>query len=60
MQAFSNALERAFNHYMHDPNGWKELVQKDMSIDFSWESSSSLYEALYAKSAVRARSASLT
>lgn len=37
---------------------WKEFVQKDMSIDFSWDSSASQYEELYEKAVLRARAAS--
>ncbi|KAG8385328.1 hypothetical protein BUALT_Bualt03G0031400 [Buddleja alternifolia] len=59
-QAFNNALERAFHHYKNDADGWKQLVEKDMSIDFSWDSSSALYEELYAKSVARARAANRT
>ncbi|PIN23433.1 Actin filament-coating protein tropomyosin [Handroanthus impetiginosus] len=59
-RAFSNALGRAFYHYNNDGDGWKQLVQKDMKIDFSWDSSASLYEELYAKSVASARSANLT
>ncbi|KAL8032307.1 hypothetical protein ABFX02_13G087600 [Erythranthe guttata] len=59
-QSFNNALERAFHHYMHDADGWKQLVQKDMRIDFSWDTSSVLYEELYAKSVARARAANRT
>lgn len=55
MQGFSNALERAFNHYKRDPDSWKQLVQKVMNIDFSWETSAPLYEDLYQKSVARAR-----
>ncbi|KAL7089308.1 hypothetical protein ACP275_13G179600 [Erythranthe tilingii] len=59
-QSFNNALERAFHHYKHDADGWKQLVQKDMRIDFSWDTSSLLYEELYAKSVARARAANRT
>ncbi|XP_065878884.1 probable starch synthase 4, chloroplastic/amyloplastic isoform X2 [Euphorbia lathyris] len=58
-QGINNALERAFNYYKNDPEGWKELVQKDMNIDFSWESSASLYEDLYSKSTARAKAAAI-
>ncbi|XP_055805780.1 probable starch synthase 4, chloroplastic/amyloplastic isoform X2 [Solanum dulcamara] len=57
-QGFNNALERAFNYYMNNTETWKELVQKDMSIDFSWDSSASQYEELYEKAVLRARAAS--
>lgn len=59
-QGFNNALGRAFYHYKNDPDGWKQLVQKDMSIDFSWDSSASLYEELYQKSVARARGGNRT
>ncbi|XP_070051540.1 probable starch synthase 4, chloroplastic/amyloplastic [Nicotiana tomentosiformis] len=57
-QGFNNALERAFNYYMNNAETWKELVQKDMNIDFSWDSSASQYEELYDKAVLRARTAS--
>ncbi|CAH9076482.1 unnamed protein product [Cuscuta epithymum] len=57
-QGLSNALERAFNHFNKKSEGWRELVGKDMSIDFSWNSSASQYEELYQKAAAKARSAS--
>ncbi|KDP37946.1 hypothetical protein JCGZ_04589 [Jatropha curcas] len=56
-QGINGALERAFNYYRNNPEGWQELVQKDMNIDFSWESSASQYEDLYANSVARARAA---
>ncbi|KAK6150057.1 hypothetical protein DH2020_017582 [Rehmannia glutinosa] len=59
-QGFNNALERAVYRYNNDVDGWKQLVQKDMSIDFSWDTSASLYEELYAKSVARARGANRT
>ncbi|KAF2314662.1 hypothetical protein GH714_028333 [Hevea brasiliensis] len=49
----NSALERAFNYYRNNPEGWQQLVQKDMKIDFSWESSASQYEELYSKSVAR-------
>ncbi|XP_051128848.1 probable starch synthase 4, chloroplastic/amyloplastic isoform X2 [Andrographis paniculata] len=54
-KAFNNALERALHHYNNYGDDWKQLVQKVMNIDFSWESSASLYEELYQKSVSRAR-----
>ncbi|KAK4347338.1 hypothetical protein RND71_033677 [Anisodus tanguticus] len=54
---FNAAIERAFNYYMNDAETWKELVQKDMSMDFSWDSSASQYEELYEKAVLRARTA---
>lgn len=57
-QGFNAALERAFNYYKNNADTWKELVQKDMSIDFSWDSSASQYEELYEKAVLRARTAS--
>ncbi|GER42741.1 glycogen synthase [Striga asiatica] len=59
-QGLNNALERAFNHYSNDGDGWEQLVRKDMSIDFSWETSASVYEELYQKSVARARAANRT
>ncbi|KAG6407223.1 hypothetical protein SASPL_130209 [Salvia splendens] len=55
-QDFSNALQLAVNHYMNDADSWKQLVQKVMNLDFSWDSSAPLYEELYHKSVARARS----
>ncbi|KAK4488186.1 hypothetical protein RD792_003929 [Penstemon davidsonii] len=59
-QGFNNALERAVYHYKNNVDGWKKLVQKDMSIDFSWDTSSSLYVELYEKSVARARALNRT
>ncbi|XP_007025145.2 PREDICTED: probable starch synthase 4, chloroplastic/amyloplastic isoform X2 [Theobroma cacao] len=56
-QGVNSALERAFNLYKNDKASWQRLVQKDMNIDFSWDSSASQYEELYAKSVARARAA---
>ncbi|XP_021295195.1 probable starch synthase 4, chloroplastic/amyloplastic isoform X2 [Herrania umbratica] len=56
-QGVNTALERAFNLYKNDKASWQRLVQKDMNIDFSWDSSASQYEELYAKSVARARAA---
>ncbi|KAF8413598.1 hypothetical protein HHK36_001590 [Tetracentron sinense] len=56
-QGVNNALERAFNHYMKNNENWQQLVQRDMKIDFSWDSSSTQYEELYEKSVARARAA---
>lgn len=53
----NGALERAFLLYKSDGESWQKLVQKAMSIDFSWESSASMYEELYLKAVARARSA---
>lgn len=54
-QGVNNALERAFNLYMNNPENWQQLVQDVMNIDFSWELSAAHYEELYSKSAARAR-----
>ncbi|XP_062180224.1 probable starch synthase 4, chloroplastic/amyloplastic isoform X2 [Phragmites australis] len=56
-QGFDSAIERAFNYYHRKPEVWKQLVQKDMRIDFSWDSSASQYEDIYQRAAVRARAA---
>ncbi|XP_041025544.1 probable starch synthase 4, chloroplastic/amyloplastic isoform X4 [Juglans microcarpa x Juglans regia] len=56
-QGVNNALERAFNLYKNNRDIWKQLVQKDMNIDFSWDSSAAHYEELYSKSVARARAA---
>ncbi|KAK9936719.1 hypothetical protein M0R45_013547 [Rubus argutus] len=54
-QGLNGALERAFRHYLSKPESWRQLVQKDMNIDFSWDTSASQYEELYSKSVARAR-----
>uniref|UniRef100_A0ACD5T855 Uncharacterized protein n=1 Tax=Avena sativa TaxID=4498 RepID=A0ACD5T855_AVESA len=56
-QGLSSAMERAFNCYTRKPEVWKQLVQKDMRIDFSWDTSASQYEDIYQKAAARARAA---
>lgn len=56
-QGVNKALERAFNLYKNNPDIWKQLVQKDMNIDFSWDSSAAHYEELYSKSVARAKAA---
>lgn len=55
LQSLNGAMERAFKYYKQDPEVWKELVKRAMTIDFSWESSASQYEELYQKSLARAR-----
>ncbi|KAL6610545.1 hypothetical protein ACP70R_040514 [Stipagrostis hirtigluma subsp. patula] len=57
-QGFNGAIERAFNYYHRKPEAWKQLVQKDMKIDFSWDSSASQYEDIYQRAAVRTRATS--
>ncbi|KAH9797677.1 hypothetical protein KPL71_005948 [Citrus sinensis] len=56
-QGVNSGLERAISRYRNNPQSWHELVQKVMSIDWSWEFSASQYEDLYAKSVARARAA---
>ncbi|WJX46752.1 putative starch synthase 4, chloroplastic/amyloplastic, variant 2 [Trifolium repens] len=56
-KGINGALVRAINLYQNDPESWKQLVQKDMSIDFSWDSSAAQYEELYLKSVTRGRAA---
>ncbi|XP_010538526.1 PREDICTED: probable starch synthase 4, chloroplastic/amyloplastic isoform X2 [Tarenaya hassleriana] len=56
-QGLNYALERAFNHYKNNAEGWKRLIEKVMNIDFSWTSSATQYEELYARSVARARAA---
>lgn len=56
-QGLSSAMERAFNYYTRKPEVWKQLVQKDMRIDFSWDSSASQYEDIYQRAAALARAA---
>ncbi|XP_057545061.1 probable starch synthase 4, chloroplastic/amyloplastic isoform X1 [Amaranthus tricolor] len=59
-QGFNSALDRAIQYYKNDRESWEQLVQKVMSIDFSWDSSAEQYEELYAKSVARARAAKRT
>ncbi|KAF7840433.1 putative starch synthase 4, chloroplastic/amyloplastic isoform X1 [Senna tora] len=54
-QGLNGALERAFDLYQNNPQSWQQLVQKDMKIDFSWDSSAAQYEELYSKAVARAR-----
>ncbi|CAJ2677933.1 unnamed protein product [Trifolium pratense] len=54
-KGINGALVRAINLYQNDPESWKQLVQKDMNIDFSWDSSAAQYEELYLKSVTRGR-----
>ena len=56
LQGVNDALERALNYYKNDSEGWRQLVEKDMNIDFSWDTSASQYVELYEKSVARARS----
>lgn len=57
-QGFNSALDRAIYHYKNDSDSWQQLVQKNMNIDFSWDSSALQYEELYYKSVARAKAAS--
>ncbi|XP_015876990.2 probable starch synthase 4, chloroplastic/amyloplastic isoform X1 [Ziziphus jujuba] len=59
-QGLNGALERAFNLYLNKPEIWKQLVQKVMIMDFSWDASAAQYEELYANSVARARAANRT
>lgn len=54
-KGIDGALVRAINLFRDDPESWKQLVQKDMNIDFSWDSSAAQYEELYLKSVTRGR-----
>ncbi|KAJ4703805.1 Starch synthase, chloroplastic/amyloplastic [Melia azedarach] len=56
-QGVNSALDRAINHYIKNPESWHQLIQKDMNIDWSWETSATQYEDLYANSVSRARAA---
>ncbi|XP_022715603.1 probable starch synthase 4, chloroplastic/amyloplastic isoform X2 [Durio zibethinus] len=58
-QGVNGAFERAFNLYKNNQKSWQQLVRNDMNIDFSWDSSASQYEELYAKSVARARAAAI-
>lgn len=59
-QGIDGALVRAINLFRDDPESWKQLVQKDMNIDFSWDSSAAQYEELYLKSVTRGRAVKRT
>ncbi|XP_065000284.1 probable starch synthase 4, chloroplastic/amyloplastic [Musa acuminata AAA Group] len=54
-QGLSNAMERAFQYCIRSPESWQQLVQRDMRLDFSWNSSATQYEELYERSVARAR-----
>ncbi|OVA00420.1 Glycosyl transferase [Macleaya cordata] len=56
-QGLNSALDRAFNLYTKNNQTWQQLVQRNMKIDFSWDSSASQYIELYEKSVARARAA---
>ncbi|XP_047310555.1 probable starch synthase 4, chloroplastic/amyloplastic [Impatiens glandulifera] len=55
-QGFNSAFDRAFNLFKNKPSSWQQLVEKDMRIDFSWDSSASQYEEIYGQAVARARS----
>jgi len=57
LQGLNSALDRAIYRYNNNREGWEQLVQKVMNMDFSWESSAAQYEELYARSFARARAA---
>lgn len=59
-QGLNDSLVRAFDHYNDNVESWKELVQKVMNIDFSWDLSASMYEELYQKAAARAKAVNLS
>uniref|UniRef100_A0A7N0T3V2 starch synthase n=1 Tax=Kalanchoe fedtschenkoi TaxID=63787 RepID=A0A7N0T3V2_KALFE len=56
-RGLNGALDRAFRLYNTDQERWQQLVQKVMSMDFSWDTSASQYEELYQKSVSRAKAA---
>lgn len=56
-RGLDGALDRAFSYYMRSPEIWQQIVQKDMRMDFSWDSSAAQYEELYEKAVSRARAA---
>ncbi|KAF5205102.1 Glycogen synthase [Thalictrum thalictroides] len=58
-QSAGNALERAFSHYRKNIESWQQLVQRNMKIDFSWDSSASQYIELYEKSVARAKASKM-
>uniref|UniRef100_A0A0D9V520 Starch synthase, chloroplastic/amyloplastic n=1 Tax=Leersia perrieri TaxID=77586 RepID=A0A0D9V520_9ORYZ len=59
-QDLSSCLERAFSYYSRKPMVWKQLVQKDMQIDFGWDSPASQYEDLYQSAVAQARGVAQT
>jgi starch synthase len=43
------ALKRAFDRWYHQPNIWRQLMIRGMSIDFSWNHSAAVYLNIYKK-----------
>lgn len=48
-RAFGRALRRALRLYFADPEAWREMQQRAMQQDFSWEKSAARYLSLYEK-----------
>ncbi len=47
--SLGKTIERALDHYVNDPENWKQRQIKAMSLDFSWEKSAEQYVELYEK-----------
>jgi len=47
--AFRNACQRALDCYYVRPETWRQIVQRNMSLDYSWRNSALQYVALYYK-----------
>jgi len=52
---FWNALREALHIYRVDPESWRNIQQKGMTSDFSWETSARGYQQLYEWAIARVR-----
>ena len=55
LQGLNGALDRALYYYNSNEEGWIQLAQKVMNLDYSWDQSASQYEEIYEKSRVVSR-----
>ena len=46
---FRGAVERCLELYRKDPQGWKTLIRRDMSTDFSWKNPAKKYMELFSR-----------
>ena len=44
---FWGAIDRCLGLYWHDQDGWKDLIRRDMSADFSWKKPAEKYMELF-------------
>lgn len=49
LNAFQDACRRAIDCYYDRPETWRQIVQRNMSLDYSWRNSALQYVALYYK-----------